>query len=434
MPRRGRHRPVRGQGLRVDPGLYRDAAPGGGLADDFLTVRSDSGRQPQLVVGCASGDRELGGHQIHSGGLLGDGVLDLDARVDLQEDEHLTGNQEFDGGQPAQARSAAQPGRGQVQLATQGIRKPLRRRYCDDFLVAALDAAVAVAQGKRMRLGPGRRRDDLHLDMAGVVEQRLDEHGGIVEPQLRLGGALAVGVVDLVGAVHSAHPATASAGQRLDHDDPVVGGEECADVLEAAGPRGGRQDRHARGDRGGTRRGLVADRLEHSGIRPHERVPGGCARTREIGVLREEAVARVDQLRLGVFRRGQDRGLIQVGVGTATEQPDRLVHRMHVRALGVVLGVDRDRLHAQFRCSADDPEYNLAAVGDQQGVWQTAASTLAARLGHNDQPGGPTWDTFGFLVCRRRTDVSSQRGSVGPGSRRLPAFVERNRASARRMP
>ena len=49
---------------------------------------------------------------------FGDRVFDLDARVHLEEDELLAGDQEFDGGQPAQADSGAQPGRGLMQAAT----------------------------------------------------------------------------------------------------------------------------------------------------------------------------------------------------------------------------------------------------------------------------------------------------------------------------
>ena len=43
--RSGRNGPVGRESLRVDPGLNRDAPSCGKLTDDFLTVRSNSGRQ-----------------------------------------------------------------------------------------------------------------------------------------------------------------------------------------------------------------------------------------------------------------------------------------------------------------------------------------------------------------------------------------------------
>ena len=57
-----------------------------------------------------------------------------------------------------------------MQATTQCIRKSLGGSYFDEFLIAALDAAVTVTEGERMRLVPGRCGDDLHLDVPRVVE------------------------------------------------------------------------------------------------------------------------------------------------------------------------------------------------------------------------------------------------------------------------
>ena len=199
------------------------------------------------------------------------------------------------------------------------------------------------------------------------VEQRLGEHRRVAEAELRLGGALAVRVVDLVGAVDLAHSAPAAAREGLDHDRAVLRGEECADVLDAARPFGRGQHRHPGGDRGGAGRGLVADQLEHVGVRPHERVAGGRAGSGEFGVLAEEPVTRVNQVGTRLFGRVP---ASPPGPGrryAGARQTDRFVGRMHVRAVGIVVGVDRDRLDAQFGCRADDSKRDLAAVCDQQG-------------------------------------------------------------------
>src|SRR5277367_6823635 len=98
------------------------------------------------------------------------------------------------------------------------IRKPLGGSNFDEFLITPLDATVTVAQSERMRLMPGRCRDDLHLDVSGSLQSRLGEHGGITEAQLRLRCALAVGSIDLVGVDHLAHSTAATACERFDHD------------------------------------------------------------------------------------------------------------------------------------------------------------------------------------------------------------------------
>ena len=59
---------------------------------------SDVLAQPEVVQRLPVGDAQLAGHQVDVGDLLGDGVLDLDARVHL--DEHVVAalvEQELDG-------------------------------------------------------------------------------------------------------------------------------------------------------------------------------------------------------------------------------------------------------------------------------------------------------------------------------------------------
>src|SRR4029077_9285945 len=104
-------------------------------------------------------------------GLLGDGVFDLDTRVDLEEDVPVTGDQEFDRGQPAQADGGAQPGGGLVQLSAQRVGKSLGGRDFNELLVAPLDAAVAITESQRTRLVPGRCTHDLDLDVARGAEK-----------------------------------------------------------------------------------------------------------------------------------------------------------------------------------------------------------------------------------------------------------------------
>ena len=55
-----------------------------------------------------------------------------------------------------------------------------------------------------------------------------------------------------------------------------------------------------------------------------------------------------------IFGRGQYPSLIEVCLWTATRQGNRFVSSMHMRTVGVVFGVDRHRVDAEFGCGADD--------------------------------------------------------------------------------
>ena len=310
----------------------------------------------------ALGDSQLHGYQVDAGDFFGHRVLHLDPRVDLEEDELLTGHQELDRGDSTVIGLRAQPSRCPVQLTTQCWRNTLCRCDFDQLLVAALNAAVPVAQRERAR----RRCDDLHLDMPRVGQMRLGKQRRIAEAELRFCGALPVGVVNLVGAVDYSHAATAAAGKRFDHDRAIVGGGEGADVVDAAGSVGGRQHRHTGRCRRAPGRRLVAEQFERGGVGPDERVSRGRTRLRETGLFAEEPVTGMDQLGAGVLGRRQDRCVVEVCGRAGAGQSDRFVGRVHVRAVGIVLGVDGDRVELQLGCRADDSERDLTAVSDQQ--------------------------------------------------------------------
>ena len=97
----------------------------------------------------AVGDADLRLDEIDAGDAFGDGVLDLDARIDLDEVE-LAGVgvlQEFDGAGGEIVRGAADL-RAPPRRAPRAARRSekARRRALDDLLVAALHGAIALEQ------------------------------------------------------------------------------------------------------------------------------------------------------------------------------------------------------------------------------------------------------------------------------------------------
>ncbi len=87
-----------GRVLGGDPALHRRTA----------CAASESWLSPRFIQRLPVGDPHLAGHQVDVGDLLGDGVLDLDARVHL--DEHVVAalvEQELHGARVASSRSGA---------------------------------------------------------------------------------------------------------------------------------------------------------------------------------------------------------------------------------------------------------------------------------------------------------------------------------------
>ena len=166
------------------------------------------------------GDLQLRLDQIDAGDLLGDGVLDLQAHIGLDEgdrrvvgavgcvDQKLerAGVEVFRGGGQLRRRL-------QQPLADRGVQE-WRRRDLEDLLALALQAAFALPQ---MRHRAGAVADDLHLDVTRAREQPLDIDVAVAERGLRLGPAALHGLGQLVGVGDRAHAAPAAAGDRLDH-------------------------------------------------------------------------------------------------------------------------------------------------------------------------------------------------------------------------
>jgi len=104
-------------------------------------------QQVQIGQGVARGQPDLRLHQIHSSHRLGDGVLDLDARIGFHEIERarpLRVEQELEGAQAAVFHRARQlQGGGDDALAQRAVQVRAGRDL-DQLLPASLQAALAL--------------------------------------------------------------------------------------------------------------------------------------------------------------------------------------------------------------------------------------------------------------------------------------------------
>ena len=145
-------------------------------------------------------DADLRHHEVDVRDLLGDGVLDLDARVHL--DEHVLAGalalrveEELDGAGVDVADRLRERDGVAVQGRAHVVGEVRRGRDLDDLLVAALHRAVALEQVHRLARGI---RQHLHLDVARAEHRLLEEHRRVAEGAVGLAHRLLEGAAEVV--------------------------------------------------------------------------------------------------------------------------------------------------------------------------------------------------------------------------------------------
>src|SRR5690554_2789366 len=313
----------------------------------------------------SGGDADLLLHDVDAGDLLGDRMLDLHARVHFDEVELAILVQELEGAGAAIADAPAGVG---AALADPGDVLALdarRGRLLDDLLVTPLHRAVALAQVHRVAMLVGQHLD---LDMARVLEELLHVHGGVAEGRAGLGLGHAHGAQQGRLGVHHAHAAPAPAAGGLDDDRiaDVVG--DAQDLLRIFRQRtfGARHAGHAGGSHGVLGAHLVAHQADGLGARTDEHEAGLFRALGEIGVLGQEAVARVDGLGVGDFGRRYQRRNVQIAQrGRGRADAHRLVGELDVLGLGVGLRMHGDGTDAELAAGTQDAESDLPPVGNE---------------------------------------------------------------------
>jgi hypothetical protein len=340
--------------------LGRDAALEGEAAHvDVLLA------DPEVVEGLTGRDAQLGHDEVDVGDLLGDGVLDLDPRVHLdehvvavlaEEELHRAGVDVADRLGEAD-RVGAHPLAGRRVEVGGGC-------DLDDLLVAPLQGAVPLEE---VQDAPGAVGEDLDLDVPRVDDGLLEEEGRVAERRLGLALGRLERLPKPVRAVDATHTAAAAAGDRLDEEgvaDPVGGlGERVQVGRRVDTAQGGQAGRPGGADRAG----LVAGQVEGGRRRSDEGDAVSCALLGEQRVLGEEAVARVDRVGAALAGDAHDVLVVEVAAHRVALLADlvRLVGLEAMLGVAVLVGEDRDRLRAELGGGAERADGDLASVGDQ---------------------------------------------------------------------
>ncbi len=396
---------------------------------DRVTAAGDVGlRVPELL---ACGDSDLLAHQVDPGDELGDRVLHLQTGVHLQEVEVAVGREE----ELDRADAAVVDGFGGLHRHLAHARDERvigggGGRLLDDLLVTALDRAVALEEVHGGSLAVSEdldldvaRRDDRLLHVDRVVPERV--------PGLALRALERLG--ELRGLVDEAHPFTAAAGGRLEH-------HRVAELLGALGQRvrvacvRAGDDRHSRRDHLLACGGLAAHRLHRLGRGADEDHAGGLAGAHELGVLAEEAVARVNRAGAALRAHLEDLLATKIALG-ARRRPDRirLVGEPHVQRVAVGVTVDGDRAEAHLAERADHSHGDLTAVGDQDLVEGERRLVL-----HGVSCCGRRPERQASAVLSRRSRGARRTRPRSRGARRAPAtpapWRDRRRSATRTSP
>ena len=305
--------------------------------------------------------------------LLGHGVLDLDARIDLDEVE-LAGvgiHQELD---RAGADVIRRPGDLQRMAAQFGALRFVeigRGGALDDLLVAPLDRAVAFEQVHGVAAGVA---EHLHLDVARPLDELLQIDLVLAEGGLRLALGLHYLARQVRFRADGAHAAAAAAPGRLQHHRIADLGRHPGNRRRIVGQGFGRRyDGDAYLDRQVAGGDLVAQPAHRLRRRPDEDDAGRRAGFGELRALRQEAVARMngvgarqlgDADRLGDRQVAFDRSEIALQMRAAADLV-ALVRLEPVQRVLVLLRPDRDRPDAQFVRRAKNADGDLGAVGDE---------------------------------------------------------------------
>src|SRR5258708_19107368 len=316
----------------------------------------------QLLPG---GDADLLLHQIDPGDHFRDRVLDLDARIHLDEIELLVLEQELERADTAVADLAAGFDTALADAIAQLGRELRRRRFLHHLLMAPLQRAVALAQMHRVFMRVG---EDLDLDVAWPLEVLLEVDHGVGERRLRLASRHVHGIEQCRLGMHYAHtPAAAAAGGLDDHRVAHLA-RDTHDFLAVFGQRALRagNGRYAGLGHRRFRADLVAHQADVLGPRADEDEARAFHLLGKVGVLGETAIAGMDRLGVGHFGRADDRWYVEIARRRRWRpDPDRFFGHLHELRLGIGLGMDHHRADAHLATGALDAKRDLAPVGDQ---------------------------------------------------------------------
>ncbi len=209
--------------------------------------------------------------------------------------------------------------------------------------------------------------EDLDLDVARLLDVAFQQHAVAAEGIARLALAALEIRGEFRGRTHDAHALAAATVRGLDHQRIADGVGFALQYLWRLVFAGiARYHRHAGRMHQLLGAGLAAHLAHRHRLRADEDDACGFHRVGEVGVLAEEAVARMNGLRAGLLRDFDDHIATQVRLlRSRPADAVRLVGLTYVLRIGVGLRVHGHGADAELARAANDPAGDFTAVGDQ---------------------------------------------------------------------
>ena len=208
--------------------------------------------------------------------------------------------------------------------------------------------------------------ENLDLDMPRGGHEALDINLAVAKGRARFRLAPFERFLQLGGAANDAHPAAATAGDRLDYDRAVRRRKKALGLRKARRACGPGQNRNSALLRELPRAYLVAEQFQHVGLRADKPYASFGATPRESRVLAEKSVAGMDSVALCLRRERQNLFAVEIRRRADAAQLMRLVRADHVERPRVILGKYRDRAQFQLARGLHHTNRDFATIGDQQ--------------------------------------------------------------------
>jgi len=313
----------------------------------------------------ASSDADLLFDQLAAHDLLGDRMLDLDPGVHFHEIEilRLFIDEVFDGASILIVDRLDQS-YGSIAHALAEFRsEKWRWAFLDDFLVAALHGAIALAKVDEVAV---RIRDDLELDVMRVEHEFFQIAFAISEAGDCLIGCCAEERNKFAFIKARTHATTTATSSGLDHDwktDALRFFERGLGIDHDFCPG---SDGHAIRNRGGAGSGLVSHHRNHGGGWTDKGDAGSLTDFREAGIFRKETIAGMDGIGVSDLGGGDDAIRLEIRfLARARADADRVVGELDMHRIDIGFRVNGNGFDFEFAAGADDAEGDFTPVGNQ---------------------------------------------------------------------
>ncbi len=346
--------------------LRGDAAlDGEAVARDLVLCGEGEGFIEKAV---ALGDEDLRADEVDAGDAFGDGVLDLDAGVHFDEEPvvliHVV--EKLDGARVVVADAFGEFHGGVAKLLPHDGIEVHGWRDFDDFLVTALDGAIALVEVDDVAISV---TEDLDFDVFGALDVSLEEDCRVAEGVFRFRAGFGEETGELGRFLDDTHAATAATEGGLDDEreaDFVGDGEGFVGIGDGILGAGKGGDVELVGERTGC--GLVAHVVQKIGGGADEGDAFAFAGAGEVGVFREKAVARVDHGHALGLREFHDAFVIEV-CADGSFRGIELVGFVGFEAVDgetIFLGENGNGAESEFGGCAENTDGDFTAVGGEE--------------------------------------------------------------------